>query len=103
VEGSQESAALKVALDKIQAILSIVNDGARSQEGIRNILDIQNNFTEKVNFVSPNRYLVREDALQMLIGGDSTKKSRRLLLFNDLILIVRTDWRGMSAWKLICR
>ena len=58
---SQDYAVLNESVEKIQAIISIVNEGSRQQEGTRRILDIQNNFTEKLNFVTPNRYLVRED------------------------------------------
>lgn len=45
-----------------------------------------------MQFVTPSRYLVREDTLPLLING-STKKERCIFLCNDLIIIARKDWR----------
>ncbi len=37
------------------------------------------------------RYLVREDSVYVL--QETVKKMRKLLLFNDLVVIARKDWR----------
>ncbi len=37
---------LQDAQDKIHAIISIINEGARHPDGTRRIIDIQNNFNE---------------------------------------------------------
>ncbi|KAJ3092833.1 cytochrome c oxidase subunit 1 [Quaeritorhiza haematococci] len=90
-ESSPDSPLLKDALEKLQAIINIVNEGARQIDGTRRIEDIQSNFSEKLNIVTPSRYLVREDALYLMLGA--IKKPRRLFLFNDLIIVARKDWR----------
>jgi chromosome segregation ATPase len=44
-----------------------------------------------MNIVTPTRYLVREDSLNMMIRDG--KKSRKIFLFNDLLIVARKDWR----------
>ncbi|KAJ3333516.1 hypothetical protein HDU76_007282 [Blyttiomyces sp. JEL0837] len=90
-EDHKDYAVLKEALDSIQAIITQVNDGARAADGVRKIVDIQSNFVDKMNIVTPTRYLVREDNMTIMIGD--AKKTRRIFLFNDLIIIARKDWR----------
>ncbi|KAJ3011965.1 UNVERIFIED_CONTAM: cytochrome c oxidase subunit 1, partial [Siphonaria sp. JEL0065] len=91
-ENHREYPILKLALETIQAIISQVNDGARAAEGVRKMVEVQSSFTEKLNLITPTRYLVREDSLN-LIRGDS-KKARKLFLFNDLVILARKDWQS---------
>ncbi|TPX72929.1 hypothetical protein SpCBS45565_g00028 [Spizellomyces sp. 'palustris'] len=90
-ESSPDHALLKEAVERIQGIISIVNEGARQADGVRRVVDIQNNFTDKINIVTPTRHLVREDAVY--VNYAEIKKPRRLLLFNDLLIVARKDWR----------
>jgi hypothetical protein len=46
---------------------------------------------QKINIANANRYLVREDIMQVLFSNG--KKSRKLFLFNDLLILARKDWR----------
>ncbi|KAJ3209467.1 hypothetical protein HDU82_000720 [Entophlyctis luteolus] len=101
-ENHREYQILKLALETIEAIITQVNDGAKAAEGVRKMVEIQSSFTEaaqqlltlkkKINIITPTRYLVREDSLN-LIRGDS-KKGRKLFLFNDLIITARKDWQS---------
>ncbi|KND01548.1 uncharacterized protein SPPG_03349 [Spizellomyces punctatus DAOM BR117] len=90
-ESSADHGLLKEAAERIQGIISIVNEGARQADGVRRVVDIQNNFTDKINIVTPTRHLVREDAVY--VNYAEIKKPRRLLLFNDLLIVARKDWR----------
>ncbi|KAJ3103434.1 hypothetical protein HDU97_010180 [Phlyctochytrium planicorne] len=90
-ESHRDYTVLKEAMERLQGIIAQVNDGARAAEGVRKIVEIQTTFIEKINIVTPNRYLVREESLHLMVGD--TKKPRRLFLFNDLMLIARKDWR----------
>ncbi|KAJ3412973.1 cytochrome c oxidase subunit 1 [Chytridiales sp. JEL 0842] len=90
-ESKPDYQVLKDALDGIQRIISIINDGARATDSIRKIVEIQGQFNEKMNLVTPTRYLVREDNLSLVIRDG--KKSRKLFLFNDLLVVARKDWR----------
>ncbi|KAJ3067517.1 cytochrome c oxidase subunit 1 [Podochytrium sp. JEL0797] len=91
-ENHREYPVLSLALETIQAIITEVNNGAKAAEGVRKMVEIQNSFTEKINIISPTRYLLREDNLN-LIRGDS-KKARKLFLFNDLVMLARKDWQS---------
>ncbi|KAJ3041574.1 Intersectin-2 [Rhizophlyctis rosea] len=90
-ETNPDHAQLKAALDRVQGVISIVNEGARQVEGVRNIASIQANFTERLNIATPTRHFVREDAVW--IHFDGFKKPRRLFVFNDLLILARKDWR----------
>ncbi|KAJ3410063.1 cytochrome c oxidase subunit 1 [Chytriomyces hyalinus] len=84
---------LKLALETIQAIITQVNDGARAAEGVRKMVEVQNMFTEKLNIITPTRYMLRDDTVN-LIGKNFDKKARRLFLFNDLVIVSRKDWQS---------
>lgn len=87
-----DAQALRSALDKVEMIINLVNEGARQADGVRKMLDIQSRFAEKnLNIVSADRYLLREDVLYLVYGG--LNKPRRLFLFNNLLMIARKDWR----------
>ncbi|KAJ3228771.1 cytochrome c oxidase subunit 1 [Chytriomyces hyalinus] len=84
---------LKLALETIQAIITQVNDGARAAEGVRKMVEVQNMFTEKLSIITPTRYMLRDDTVN-LIGKNFDKKARRLFLFNDLVIVSRKDWQS---------
>ncbi|TPX37626.1 hypothetical protein SmJEL517_g00698 [Synchytrium microbalum] len=92
-ETRADHAALKLALEKMQGVVSLVNEGAKDStpEGSKRILEIQAGFSEKMNIVTPTRCLVREDSVYLVFGD--IKKPRRLFLFNDILILARKDWR----------
>ncbi|TPX39828.1 hypothetical protein SeMB42_g06228 [Synchytrium endobioticum] len=92
-ETKADYAALKLALEKMQSVVSLVNEGAKDStpEGSKRILEIQAAFSEKMSIVTPTRCLVREDSVYLVYGD--LKKPRRLFLFNDILILARKDWR----------
>ncbi|KAJ3196726.1 cytochrome c oxidase subunit 1 [Irineochytrium annulatum] len=90
-EDHRDYAVLLQALDTIQNILQVVNNGARSAESVRKIVEIQTNFVDKINLVAPSRYFIREETVHLM--ARDIRKPRRLFLFNDLIMLARKDWR----------
>nr|KAJ3421693.1 cytochrome c oxidase subunit 1 [Polyrhizophydium stewartii] len=79
------------ALERMQRVVSTVNESARRMNGIKLIGDVQQRFAEKINIANPNRFLVREDVVYVMFSG--FRKSRKLFLFNDIIILARKDWR----------
>ncbi|KAJ3055168.1 Myosin 10A, isoform D [Rhizophlyctis rosea] len=90
-EKDPDHAQLRTALERVQGVISIVNEGARQVEGVRNIASIQAGFTERLNIATPTRHFVREDIVWIHFEG--LKKPRRLFVFNDLLILARKDWR----------
>jgi hypothetical protein len=47
-----------------------------------------------MNIANPNRFLLKEDFIFVMFANN--KKTRKLFLFNDLLIIGRKDWRGID-------
>ncbi|KAL5034607.1 Rho guanine nucleotide exchange factor 3 [Batrachochytrium dendrobatidis] len=87
---------LERALDRMQRVVSTVNESARRMTtGMRSIIEVQGRFAEKINIANPNRFLVREDVVYVMFMGGS-RKSRKLFLFNDIVILARKDWRDKN-------
>ncbi|RKO93238.1 hypothetical protein BDK51DRAFT_30320 [Blyttiomyces helicus] len=99
-ESNPDFHALKDALDHINGIITIVNEGARQTEGLRSNAEIQASFVDRIDITTANRTFIREDA-GSLVYSDGSKKPRRMLLFSDLLIIARKDWR--DKYHLECR
>jgi hypothetical protein len=82
---------LSRAFDRMQNTASVVIDCAKRLEGLQLMTDVQNRFAEKINIANPNRFLVREDTIFIVFAN--SRKSRKIFLFNDILLLVRRDWR----------
>eukprot|EP01137_Pigoraptor_chileana_P009051 Opistho-2@56727 len=83
--------ALTKALTKIETVVAIVNEAGRAAEGTKKMLDIQARLKtydgEPVRLMTPSRRLLRDDLFVEQM--QSKRDDRRLLLFNDLLLITR--------------
>ena len=78
---------LEKAAVKIDTVVTIVNEAARKTESIRKMLELQSNISNKIVIMSPSRTLVSESTVSVIQKGK--KKSRKIYLFNDLILITK--------------
>lgn len=83
---------LDLSYQQTQNVMTLVNQGtAQVVDGSKRVLELQSNITDKVDLVSPNRYIVREDPISVVY--ENGKKPHKLVLFNDMILVLRKDWR----------
>lgn len=85
---------LRAAIAKIEAVVTMVNEGSRAAEAVKRMLEIQNRIRgfelngQPFQLITPSRRLLREDAaLEMVAPGKFEERSA--LLFNDMILILR--------------
>jgi phosphatidylserine/phosphatidylglycerophosphate/cardiolipin synthase-like enzyme len=65
-------------------------------------IDVQGRFAEvyddslqKINIANPNRFLLREDNIFVMFTN--RRKTRKMFLFNDLLILCRKDWRGKPS------
>ena len=89
-------AELKRALERMQQVVSVVNDCAKRMNGLKPVADVVSLFKQKINIVNKHRYLVREDLVQVEYDGGQ-RKARKLFLFNDLIILATRDWRDKHS------
>ncbi len=82
---------LEEALSKLQALANVIDLSGNQMEGSAKLEMIQNSFAEKIQIAASNRYLVKDETLALISGNQ--KHNRRVLLFNDLVIITRKDWR----------
>ncbi|KAH6566753.1 hypothetical protein BASA62_006513 [Batrachochytrium salamandrivorans] len=95
-KSSSDYSELERAHDRMQRVVSTVNESSRRMvSGMRSILEVQGRFAEKINIANPNRFLVREDIFYVVFLGGS-RKSRKLFLFNDIVILARKDWRDKN-------
>ncbi|KAJ3147494.1 cytochrome c oxidase subunit 1 [Geranomyces variabilis] len=92
-DASPDYEVLRVASERVQSIIGIVNAGTKQAEGAatRKMADVQSDFADKTIIVSASRHLVREDAVFGIFTEG--KKVRQLLLFSDALLLAKKDWR----------
>jgi chromosome segregation ATPase len=88
---SSDLIVLNRAIDRMNNAVGTINECAKRLNGMKPILEVQSRFSEKINIANVNRFLVREDIIQVLFSDE--KKSRKLFLFNDLLILARKDWR----------
>ncbi|KAJ3259155.1 Rho guanine nucleotide exchange factor 4 [Boothiomyces macroporosus] len=79
------------AMERMQNCVATINECARKLNGMKPMLEVQNRFSEKINIVSSNRFLVREDTIQVMFSD--SKKTRKMFMFNDMLILARKDWR----------
>ena len=82
------------ALERMHSVVGAINECSKRLNGLKLISDVQARFVEKINIVNPNRFLVREDTVFVIF--ENYRKTRRLFLFNDLIILSRKDWRDKN-------
>ncbi|KAJ3342836.1 cytochrome c oxidase subunit 1 [Gonapodya sp. JEL0774] len=96
---SPDATDLEKALLKIETVVAIVNEATRQAEGVRQVLSLQERFSQKVNLVSPCRMLVRESGPSLHMWAKGDLKPRELFLFNDMVLVAKN--LGDSKLKLV--
>jgi chromosome segregation ATPase len=82
---------LNRAFERMSNGVATINECARRHDGLKLVIDVQGRFSEKLNIVTPTRFLVREDVIFVVFSN--TKRTRKLFLFNDMAIICRKDWR----------
>jgi hypothetical protein len=82
---------LNRAMERMQNGVATINECAKKLGGMKPVSDVQNRFAEKISISNSNRFLVREDTIQVMFSDG--RKNRKLFLFNDLIILARRDWR----------
>ncbi|KAJ3276081.1 Myosin 10A, isoform D [Terramyces sp. JEL0728] len=79
------------AMERMQNCVATINECARKLNGMKPMIEVQNRFSEKINIVNSNRFLVREDAIQVMFSD--SRKTRKMFMFNDMLILARKDWR----------
>eukprot|EP00158_Paraphelidium_tribonemae_P009070 Partr_v1_DN28760_c0_g1_i1_m62101 putative RhoGEF len=87
-----DRANLEEAFLKMHSVITIINQGPEHLESTKRMTEIQASLQDKIRLLAPDRYLVREDTTYVVQGQDA-KQPRRLILFNDSIMIAKKDWR----------
>lgn len=83
--------ALQQCSVKLEQLMKMVNTGV---DGLQKLISLQNSFADRLDLTAPERYLIREDDCMLFAPPPSCKqKSRRIFLFNDMIIIAKKDWR----------
>jgi len=89
---------LQEALERINMVVTVVNEATRNAEMVDKMLQIQSKLSEKVQLVTPARKLIRDETVTLIKDG-KRKEKRRYLLFNDLLVITKPA--KMSGDKLV--
>lgn len=79
------------AFDRMQLSSSVINDCSKKLEGLQLSSDVQTRFAERINIANLSRFLVREDTIFIVFSNQ--RKSRKIFLFNDIVILARRDWR----------
>jgi hypothetical protein len=82
---------LNRAMERMQNGVATINECARKLGGMKPVSEVQTRFAEKINIANSNRFLVREDTVQVMFT--TGRKNRKIFLFNDLVILARRDWR----------
>ncbi|KAJ3147126.1 Rho guanine nucleotide exchange factor 4 [Geranomyces michiganensis] len=85
----QDYALLQSALLKIETVVTIVNEGARQAENVKEMLEIQSRFTTKINIVEPWRTLLKRATMD-LVKKDGERSRRESFLFSDMFVLAKS-------------
>ncbi|KAJ3151792.1 Rho guanine nucleotide exchange factor 4 [Geranomyces variabilis] len=85
----QDYALLQSALLKIETVVTIVNEGARQAENVKEMLEIQSRFTTKINIVEPWRTLLKRASMD-LVKKDGERSRRESFLFSDMFVLAKS-------------
>lgn len=75
----------------MQNTVIVINECARRMAVFQTYADMSLKFAQKLPTPPASRFLLREDSVN--IHNNSTRKQRKLLLFNDVLFICKKDWR----------
>lgn len=100
---------LKMAKERIDTVLMIINDGSCNANKMVQLCDIQEKFANKINIVSPNRILIDSGLFRISIKkfpgsyrtAPGSKKERRIYLFNDMLVIAKLPTKKRKELKLL--
>eukprot|EP01132_Coremiostelium_polycephalum_P002775 gene2775-3449_t len=94
IEGHPDIASLEEAYSKIQTVVLSVNESKRKAEVLQKMYKIHKKLesTEKFDFLTPTRYLIREDTLKELTEEkDKVSGKMHYYLFNDIIMRTKKE------------
>jgi hypothetical protein len=97
---SEDCQKLKATLEKIEAVVSVINNRNKDIEAMRKIMEIQNLFAgqKEVSLPSPTRKLLMNEVVKET--KNAQLKEAHYYLFNDLLLRAKPKKLGDG---LICK
>eukprot|EP01133_Synstelium_polycarpum_P006711 gene6711-7804_t len=102
-EGHPDIPSLEEAYSKIQTAVITVNENKRKAEVQQKMYKIHEQLetTEKFDFLTPTRYLIREDTLKELTEEkDKVAGKSHYYLFNDIIMRTKKDKKSIKLETL---
>eukprot|EP01119_Soliformovum_irregulare_P010103 TRINITY_DN246_c0_g3_i1.p1 TRINITY_DN246_c0_g3~~TRINITY_DN246_c0_g3_i1.p1 ORF type:complete len:1281 (+),score=503.97 TRINITY_DN246_c0_g3_i1:73-3915(+) len=84
-----DHARLVSARNKIEEIVTYVNEGQRLFESQQRILSIQNSIDGIVDLVAPSRILIKEGILSVQLSSHDKTTDHLTYLFNDLVIFAK--------------
>ena len=104
-EGHPDHESIRIAKEKIDEVVDMVNEGKRLAERQMKIIEIQNKMEGlQRDLVTPSRRFVREGETEVRHKITGKGENRYLFLFNDLVVIAkkgssRCEFRKALLWE----